>query len=291
MDELAPIIADAVYGRYIDLKITVFLCGAGREVEGSVRAEYERALTEDWFSYRYEVFRPEDLFEELLVGPGHQDLLSLENILADSVDAVLLVVESIGAIAELGSFASSDRLRKKLIVVVDKQYRKSKSFINYGPIRLMQDRKEGAVRYIDFANPEETFSSIRRLLEKMKKSTEKSRGVRNAVQAHHFVKSCIYLLEPIPRDSLISLVKTASGFDDNVAVALTTSAMTLLAKRGEVDVRSDGCRLTQMGSKGFMGLISDRHAAYTYNLKIMDSIRIAILNASLRGKRLDKVLA
>lgn len=290
MDELAPTIAEAVYRRFIDRKTTIFLCGAGQEITESVRAEFEQELTEGVHSYRYEIFYAEDLFDELLIGPGHQDLLSLENILAESVDAVLLIVESIGASAELGSFASNDRLRRKLIVIVDKKYRKSKSFISYGPIRLMQDRKEGEVRYIDFESPEDSFLSIRMLVAKMKNETEKSKGVRNAVQANHFVKSCIYLLEPISREALVGLVKTASNSNASMATALTASALTLLAKRAEVNIRSDGYSLTERGSKSFMGLMSDRHTTYTYDLRAMDAIRTKILNVSLRDKRFDIVV-
>ena len=96
LDRLAQRIHDEVYKRLNDNSIAIFLCGAGSESTGSVRAKIEQALTglRSWDQYRYDIFYPEDLFDELLSGPEHHDLISLENILADSVDAVVIAIES-----------------------------------------------------------------------------------------------------------------------------------------------------------------------------------------------------
>ena len=129
LEYIAKQIHEEVYKSFHTYKTTLFLCGAGRSTVGSVRKKIDDILKSEWFSYQYDIFYPEDLFDELLLGPSHHDLISLENILADSVDAVVLVVESYGAVAELGSFVSNNKLRKKLACVVDKRYKKDKSFI------------------------------------------------------------------------------------------------------------------------------------------------------------------
>ena len=80
----------------------------------------------------------EDIFDELLYSSKTKDLLSLEALLAESVDAIVLIPESPGSFAELWAFANDERLRKKMICVVDKKYKKDKSFINQGPLKLVK---------------------------------------------------------------------------------------------------------------------------------------------------------
>jgi hypothetical protein len=48
---------------------------------------------------------------------------------------VIIIVESAGTFAELGAFSHVDPLRKKLLLIIDQQYRKDNSFINTGPVR------------------------------------------------------------------------------------------------------------------------------------------------------------
>ena len=142
-----------------------------------MREQINNALLSEWYSYRYDIFRPEDLFGELMSGPHHQDLIALENMLADSVDAVVLAVESWGAVAELGSFASNPRLRKKMVCLVDRQYKKSRSFINRGPLRLLKDRKEGEVLYIDFSDAASDIDRVQRF------RNQGGKHVQNVVEA------------------------------------------------------------------------------------------------------------
>ncbi len=157
------IILDQVYKRAFDYKTSIFLCGASKNSPDSVRAQVDRMLRAWRFSYRYDLVYSEDLFDELLFGQNHQDLLTLENILADSVDAIVLIIESYGAVAELGAFAGSESLRKKSVCVVDRKYKLSKSFINYGPVRLLKDKGEGVTLFVDYSKIGDTDESIRRL--------------------------------------------------------------------------------------------------------------------------------
>ena len=286
IEGLAKRIHEEVYRRFYTYKTTVFLCGAGPDTKGSVREQIKDALLSARNSYRYDVFFPEDLFEELISGPRRQDLISLENMLADSVDAVVLAVESKGAIAELGSFASNPKLRKKLVCLVDQRYKKARSFINYGPIRLLKDKKEGKVLYIDFSRAASDIDSIRGAISRARKSSSKLADLANVVQAHHFVLPCIYLLEPVDRERLVLLVRYASGRDEKSAEALTAGALAMLNKNREVQVTPEGYRLSQAGLARFAGLERRGRAGRTVNVGAMDALRVAILNMQCRGKPL-----
>jgi hypothetical protein len=284
MELFAEKIHENVYRRFYSYKTTVFLCGANPDKKNSVREQIQKALLDGWYSYQYDIFFPEDLFEELLTGSHHHDLISLENILADSVDAVVLAIESNGAIAELGSFASNQNLRKKLVCLVDKQYRKDKSFINYGPLRLLKDKKEGEVIYLDYSAAASEIESVRKAISSAKKNSTKSATVASIIQAHHFVLSCIYLFEPVLRETLSQLVKCASKADDKQTQALTAGSLAMLYKSREIELTPDGYRLSPLGLKHFTVLGQKGHTGRTINTKAMDDLRVAILNWQYRGK-------
>jgi len=286
LDRFAKQIHDEVYKSFHTYKTTLFLCGAGRTTAGSVREQIDDALKSGWFSYQYDMFYPEDLFDELLLGPGHHDLISLENILADSVDAVVLVVESYGAVAELGSFASNNKLRKKLACVVDKRYRREKSFIQHGPLRLLRDKKEGEIVYGDYADVPRMIEPIRRAVGRIRKAAKKKTGVTNVVQAHHFLLPCVFLFEPVTRDTLVTLVKHASGSGLRTATALSTGAISILTKNRDIVLSPDGYRLTPSGIDRFASLGRRGWTRYTFNPSTMDKLRTAVLNLRCRGKQL-----
>jgi len=287
LESLAKKIHDEVYRVFYDFKTTVFLCGAGSDVAGSVRQQINDELTSLRYSFNYDMFYPEDLFEELLFGPKHQDLLSLENILADSVDAIVLIIESYGAVAELGAFASNNNLRKKIVCLVDHKYRKKKSFINYGPLRLLKDKGEGVIVYADFENVTDSMKYVRRAISKVRKIKSKKLGVKNVVQAHHYILPSIYLLEPVKRETLVQLVKHASGTNDQESSALTAGALSILNKKREIALTPEGYFLTPAGLLRFSNLGSRgwNHQSI-YDATAMDRMRVAILNWRYRGKKL-----
>jgi hypothetical protein len=97
-------------------KTTIFLCGKDILDKSSIRYRVDQALKGFWYSY--DLIYPEDIFDELLYSSNSADLLSLENLLADSVDAVVVIPESAGSFAELGAFANNEKLRNKMLCVV-----------------------------------------------------------------------------------------------------------------------------------------------------------------------------
>lgn len=287
LQQLANQIHEEVYKRSYTYKNTIFLCGAGSDKPDSIRNSIDKFLTGSWYSFYYDLFYPEDLFEELLFGPGHQDLISLENILADSVDAIVLIIESYGAVAELGTFSSNKKLRKKLICVVDVKYKKKRSFINYGPLRLMRDKKEGFIVYGDYSNVPKMIDPIRRAISKARRTDTKTVKILNVIQAHHFILSCIYLLEPVQRDTLVKLVMYSSGKNIKLSTALTTGALSISNKNHEIQLTSHGYKLTPIGLTRFKNLGRRRgRTKNLYDLNAMDEMRVAIMNWQLRGKKL-----
>jgi len=157
---VAEIIRDHIFVPSFSWKTTVFLCGA--DVNNQSTGRYKMARLFERYP-RYEILYPEDLFDDLLAGQGQHSLLVLENILADSVDSIVLFPESPGSFAELGAFANSSLLANKLICVGQKKYAKNKSFINYGPARLIKASDTGKVFNISYDDLDSADKNTKRL--------------------------------------------------------------------------------------------------------------------------------
>ena len=85
----------------------------------------------------YEIFRPEEIttwqFDAVF-----KNLMDFEKDLASICSLVVIILESAGAIAELGAFSQLVDLSKKLIVIRSDDYSNDSSFINLGILRYIR---------------------------------------------------------------------------------------------------------------------------------------------------------
>jgi len=180
IDGMAKFVAEKLFKPKSAKKSTVFLCGAELNNKDTARSKMAAVFS---LYPRYEIYYPEDLFEDLLAGQGQYSLLSLENILADSVDAVVIFPESPGSLVELGAFANNVKLVSKLICVSNQKYKNKKSFINYGPLRLIRSANPGRVfhiNYDDLSDETEKHTIYRKIdaaIRLIKKSNTISSGI------------------------------------------------------------------------------------------------------------------
>jgi hypothetical protein len=147
-------IAQKLRKKYLDEsgeqnQISIFLCG-GKKEEG-FRRKLGKEIARKVSKYVYTVHFPEDMFIELIQGHEKQDLLSLENLLADSVNAIVILLQSPGTFTELGAFSNYLKLQDKLIVNVAPKYARANSFINYGPIRYLKNNTKSKILYNEMA--------------------------------------------------------------------------------------------------------------------------------------------
>jgi len=301
LKKLSINIRDNIYSRVFKFKTNVFLCGGSTDNKESIRSKLDFYFKYyDNYIYKWKnlnIIYPEDVFEDLLVGKQSYDLLTLENILAESVDVIVIVPESPGSYTELGAFVNSDKLRKKVICVQDTKYKDSNSFINYGPIKLMKKRKEGEIIFLDFQKIRnmdfeydiitELFGELWNLffsISRVASYTEKKVDVSNIIQAENFILPCIYLLEPTPKKYLNMLIKFGSDCSNNKARLAVLSALAILSKKDLVYHTSEGYKLTNHGIEHFQKISERRKQHYFYHVDELDKIRIDILSWELRGK-------
>jgi len=299
LNYIAINVKNDIFERIFSLKTNIFLCGGSVDNPNSIRPKIESYL-KTFHPYLYNVIYPEDLFEELLVGKGSYDLLSLENMLAESVDIIIIIPESPGSFAELGAFINSEVLRSKVICIQDKSYKKKKSFINYGPIKLMHTKKEGEVVFTDF-NRIKTYrfeydilsgfdQDLRKLMSAINRIARKSKkqlNVTNLLQTSNFILPCIYLLERVTSQVLIKMVRLASGETQKKSRTVVLSSLNSLTKKNLISSTPDGYVLTKFGIERFQRLSERTKHDYYYSIDSMDKIRINILSWELRGKKTE----
>lgn len=276
-------IREEIYRPAYNFKTTVFLCGADINKKEKLRYKIASALKKE---YWYDLVYPEDIFDELLYSSRTKDLLSLERLLADSVDAIVLIPESPGSFAELGAFANDDKLRNKLVCIVDKKYKKDKSFINQGPLNLVKKANPTGLVFIDTDDVENEIHKLASSLRRMKKVSVKSSEEISLLQLENFLLPSIYLLEPVSINILVNLVSAASNDDKNV-FQTTTTALTILIKKKMIQVTNGGYTLTKLGLENFFAFQKTKTRIKRQDEKIaIDNLRLEILNLKNRNKKL-----
>lgn len=115
--------------RFRRLKPVLFLCGAFESKPRDTLRDYLRKHVPG-----VSIFYAEAVWEHI-AATTLRSALEMESDLAALADLVLIIVESPGTFAELGAFSLSDPLRKKILPIVDEDYKGHASFISTGPLR------------------------------------------------------------------------------------------------------------------------------------------------------------
>lgn len=248
--ELASALDNQVFQRIRLTTPAVFLVGAAKFAPTSLRDQLREELAGKPRIPGFDVYYPEDLFDELLHG-GEKgaDLLELENILAENVHAIVIVLESPGAIAELGAFSNHDRLRNRLVVVVDKKYRRARSFVMLGPVNYLRRKTGSRVVFHDFSQPElhKLGEDVRSGVRKVSQDVVVDTSVRNPVAAQHYLRAAIHVLHPVSQATLQSLIERATHGTPEQANRIVSTSLSILQREEEVALGSDGYSLTHAG--------------------------------------------
>lgn len=258
--------------------IKVFLCGGDVTDEKFGRYKLAQALNK---KKRFEIFYPEDLFDDLLAGQGQHSLLSLENILADSVDVIIIIPESPGSYSELGAFSNNAKLSQKMICVQDNKYRFKKSFLNYGPIRLLKSINSKSVLRCDFnilddlRENSDFYHKLEKSINSIMKRVRVKQSISNILYADKFVLPCIYLMDGINNVLLYDLLNKATGQDKILSEIIVKSALSRLLKRRVIMRTSQGYHITDPGME---------YVASKFNRQSLDRLRLEMMNFQNRSK-------
>lgn len=274
--DVANIVKNKIFVPRFQRKTTVFLCGADIKDKEKSRSKMAKVFNE---RSSFELLYPEDLFEDLLAGQGQYSLLELENILADSVDAIVLFPESPGSFAELGAFSNNQKLAQKMIVLISNKYRSDKSFINYGPNRLVRKTKTGRVEYYSADELEVGarnlffYRKVAGYISTIKREHPVKKDVTNILEIDNFILPCIYLIDEIDNVSLYKLVGYATLYNKKLCEIATKSSLGKLIKERFVTRTPLGYKVTQLGVS---------YVRSEFSSSNLDKARIELMNAQNR---------
>lgn len=136
----------------------VFVCGPGYD---SSQINLRNLVRESLESIRnVKVVYGEEIENEYSYKKQSTDLQTLEARFAHDVDFTLLILESAGSIAELGTFTQLPEIRGRLIVLVSSVFYRAESYIARGPLSLLARNNPNNVIYFDHQKETEILSKV-----------------------------------------------------------------------------------------------------------------------------------
>ncbi len=266
-------------------EISFFLCGGASKEFSSLRYRLGEELCRIKSRFRYTVHYPESMFLELTMGHRRYDLLSLENLLADSVNAVVIPLQGPGTFTELGAFANHTQLRHKLVVIVPPQYRTDRSFINMGPLSLLKTSTDSKILYRAFE-----ASSAKRLatdVAEAARNIAKKRPVRpsllNPLSSREYYLSLIAVLEPVSKSTVMSLAEAMVCDEEKAAAAATAETVIngLISER-RVSSHADALRVPPNSLDTLVESYRTIKRSEAF-IATLGALRSEVLNLTLRG--------
>jgi hypothetical protein len=125
----------------------VFLCGPG---VGGINYRIREFARETLHAFpNVDVYYGEEIEQHAKFKKKKNDLQTLELEFAHAVDFTLLILESPGSIAELGTFSMVPNIQGRLVILVPSQFYKDTSYIARGPLSLISKSFQSNVIYFD----------------------------------------------------------------------------------------------------------------------------------------------
>jgi len=260
----------------------VFLCGANIKDKGP--SKRRQALID--FSRKQltntKFFVAEKIFEFLLSEGHRENSLDLEKQLFNLADKVIIILESESAFCELGAFSYPKEFREKIIVVNDRNYETSTSFINTGPISAIQELtgddnilyyKMDKYGITEGDGIGDIYSKLSELLSPMTKKKRSKVGSFDpnsnfSQDSIKFVHDLVYFTSPIKTVELLEVIKILFG---NFRQDQLKKHLSLLFALNQVNKSADGYFTSTQGKLFF---------DYLFNL---DSLITAFRNMYLKS--------
>lgn len=286
-------IADEINKYFLDEtmrsnEISIFLCGGSGALEGKFRKALGTRIEEVSSRYKYLIFYPEDMFVELILGHMKQDLITLENLLANCVNTIVILLQSPGTFTELGAFTNFDRIKDKLVIIIDPKYSKKRSFINLGPLRYLKAKTNSKIIQIPM-NEEYMDRLVYRITEASREISEQSPPIMdlsNPIYAHKFYLALAYIFDPIPKKAILEIAERLGGGIETIALTAETVINSLINQRIATFISGN----ISITSKDVDNLLFKGET--TKNLKslkkYLTELRLKALNLTLR-KDHDKI--
>lgn len=141
-----------------DKRLSLFLCGPGVGSVGHASRKHIQQVLQH--NHNCEVIFGEDLDKKNSNVPTKADLQTIETAFAHKVDFTLLMLNSPGSIAELGTFSMIPNIMHRLYVIVPRRFFDAESYIARGPLSLMASASSNNIFYIEEGNNSALAASL-----------------------------------------------------------------------------------------------------------------------------------
>ena len=219
-----------LYSLYSATQTNVFICGKSAEDNNSIRASLQKQMN---LSSKINVILPEWLFSSS--STAGLTILDHEQMLAKNVDYIIIVLESPGAICELGAFASSKELLGKILVLIENEHAYRKSFITQGPIKSIkkENANANAIFIYSINNSEKAILDVYKKIVFAHNLTKVNKDIHNIFNLSRLIGYAIGLLQPIKTIELKNVIKE---WEPKLAIDHVEPAIEILSKNGHVFV-------------------------------------------------------
>lgn len=269
-----------------DAEFFVFLCGGADPDQEALRRGIGRTISSISLRsrYRYTAYYPEDMFIELILGHARRDLLSLENMLAESAHAVAILLDGPGTFAELGAFTNHEMLKDKLVLVIDPRYQRSKSFINLGPVRYLQRSSHSKIHYIGLneGNERELARAIAVSTREIAKHSPPRQDLTNPLFAYDFYLALVFVFDPVPREAVPRIASELAKRAGDKAIDAAETVVNSLINEGNVICEGGTLACTRGGI--YRLYMSQPKLRMLASRRMLSNIRYRVLNKLYRGK-------
>ena len=270
-------IYENLYKKLSNNHTDIFLCGKNlREPSPNIRGDIYENLKND---ENLMIFFPEKVFSEYFNINKDADYLELENLLAENVDFVCIVCESVGAFVELGAFANSPNLKEKLIILNDKNFKDELSFINMGPIKhLKKFNKNSVIYYDDEADINKICKNLKSKFKANLKENDPPKAIDKITGMFYFISILLYFLGKLNKNKLRVFVKYVvdnlekknESFD--FLATYNATEKSLFNFKFVKNINNNSLGITDLGKKFVFDLIHKKTKSI-YNKVISDIIK------------------
>lgn len=209
--------------KYIYSPKFIFLCGKSfnNDYNTTNRGKIQQYINNRSNNHSIYFVLSESIWDDIFI--SDIDLLTFEEFLAELSDYIILFIESIGSACELGAFTFNDVLfADKLLIVLDKKYEHSNSFINSGPITKAK-KNNSKIIYADLEkallSEKELTNYIEEMIEKFNNKNVINKRIKNNNNNQVLINSFIIeilellrILQPINTKDLIEVYKRVKHF-------------------------------------------------------------------------------
>lgn len=262
-------------------QLYIFLCGGSSFEETKLRRELGKEIDQISSKYAYSVYYPEDMFIELILGHQKEDLLSLENLLAESVHCVTILVQSPGTFTELGAFTNYPKLQNKLLIIIDPKHSRSRSFISRGPLRYLRTQTKSQVIYsnLSSSNIPVLTRQIAEATRNIAKHSHPIFDLSNPIAAYRLILALIYVFDPIQKNFILEIL-TSIGAKPRSINIITETAINSLINERKVTFSTGNLSITDKGVHGITSDSTKKRSSDT--IKALSNLRLEALNITLR---------